>query len=50
VEKPAIGDPTRPVDAEDITKTVKLMYAASTAALVIFAAVRLAVVLAMGII
>ncbi len=50
VEKPTIGDPTRPGDAEDITKTVKLMYAASTAALILFAAIRLAAVLAMGII
>lgn len=45
VEKPTIGDPERPVDAEDITKTVKLMYAASSAALLLFGAARLALVL-----
>ena len=47
VEKPTIGDPDRPIDPEDITRTVRLMYAASTAALVLFAAVRLALVLTM---
>lgn len=44
-KKPFIGDDIRPVEAEDIKRANKIMYAAAAGALIIFAAVRAAVLL-----
>ena len=42
-DKPYIGDPQRPVEAEDIPRTNRIMYAASILALLVFAGVRLGI-------
>ena len=38
-----IGDPDRPVEAEDIPRTNRIMYAASILALLVFAGARLGI-------
>ena len=38
-EKPAIGDPIRPVEPEDIRRANRLMYAASVLGVIVFAAI-----------
>jgi len=43
--KPYIGDPIRAVAADDIKKSCRLMYLASTVALIVFSAVRLMFIL-----
>ena len=39
VDKPWMGDEQRPIEQEDIRRTIRLMYVASTLALVLFALV-----------
>lgn len=48
VEKPTIGDASREIEWGDIARATRLMLAASVCALVVFGAVRAAVVLAVG--
>lgn len=48
-EKPTIGDPVRPVEAEDIKRANRLLYAASVLGVVVFAAVRMTLVFWWGI-
>ena len=45
-EKPTIGDPIRPIEAEDIVRANRLLYAASTAALICFCVIRIIIRLA----
>ena len=45
-EKPTIGDPIRPIEAEDIVRANRLLYAASTAALICFCVTRIIIRLA----
>jgi adenosylcobinamide-phosphate synthase len=42
-EKPTIGDPTRPVEIEDIPRANRLLYATATLGVLIFAIVRVAI-------
>ena len=44
-DKPYIGDPDRPVEAEDIPRTNRIMYAASILGLLVFAACRAGITL-----
>jgi adenosylcobinamide-phosphate synthase len=44
-EKPTIGDPERPIEAEDIRRTNRMMYAASVMACLVFTGLRLLVCL-----
>ena len=46
VEKPAIGDPLRPVEAEDIPRCCRLMYATAFLAMVLFCGLPLLLCLA----
>lgn len=48
VEKPTIGEPLRPAQAEDILKTNRMMIVTSVLLLVLFGAVRLLIVLCWG--
>ena len=43
-DKPTIGDALRPIEAEDITRTVRMLYAASILALILAAAVSAALI------
>lgn len=47
-EKPTIGDPLRPVEPADIRRANRMLYAASTMAVVLAAAVRVLVLAALG--
>lgn len=47
-KKPTIGDDIRPIEADDIKKANLLMYAASVICLIVFEAVRVAVVMMAG--
>jgi adenosylcobinamide-phosphate synthase len=40
VEKPWIGDATRDISVDDISRTIRLMWVSSTLALALFMAVR----------
>ena len=41
VVKPTIGEPLRPVETEDINRTIKMLYATSTLALLLFCGLKL---------
>jgi adenosylcobinamide-phosphate synthase len=49
-EKPTIGDPIRPVEAEDIARTNRLMYATSLIAVLSFSVLRIGVLILIGMI
>lgn len=48
VEKPTIGDATRPIELEDIVRTNKLLYATSALGLLVSLLLRVLVILALG--
>lgn len=48
VDKPTIGDDTRPIEAADIARANRLMFAAAALALMLLAAARSAIALAVG--
>lgn len=46
-EKPTIGDPDRPIEPEDIRRTNRMMYVASVLACLLFAGIRLLIMMAL---
>lgn len=49
-DKPTIGDANRPIEAEDILRTNKMMYAAGILTLIVFVSIRVAVMALCGVI
>ena len=47
-EKPTIGDPLRPVEPADIRRANRMLYAASTMAVILAATVRVLVLAVLG--